>query len=149
MRPSLSTSTRTRTRTSLRTRTRAATLLVAAVLPLVTACVNADEKARRDEEAMVALAREEMEAESLFVHDSVAIAASITLDTIDVLERTLPMLNWERDTVAEAQFVARTRAGASCLLDSAHFARVAKGDTLRCQWDTTGVRPAAPGSTTK
>lgn len=125
---------RTSLSTSLRTRTRAARLLLAAVLPLVTACVNAEEKARRDEEAMVALAREEMEAESLFLHDSLALTASFTVDTVRMLLRTTPELDERGDTVTPAQFIVRSTQGFNCLVDSTRAMHVAPGDTLRCQW---------------
>ena len=67
--------------------------LVVFALLLVGACTSAEERARQAEEAMVAQAKSEAAAESLFVQDSLKLQASITMDTIDVLVHTSQLFN--------------------------------------------------------
>lgn len=119
---------------------RAARVALIVALPLAAACTSEEEKARRAEEAMVAMAKEDIAAESLFVHDSTAIAASITLDTVTLVGISPPVLNGDGDTVEGKRFFAHSRRGGVCLLDSVRLLTIAQGDTLRCQWDTTTVR---------
>lgn len=118
---------------------RASLMLVA--LPLLASCTSAEEKARREEEAMVALAKADAEAESLFVHDSLAVAASISLDTVNMLVRTTPLYDDDGNVVTPAQLIVRSTRGADCLIDSARAVRVVQGDTLRCQWTHPDSQP--------
>ncbi len=111
-------------------------ILAVAIVACGSGCVSAEEKARRVEEAMVEQAKADATAESLFVADSVKLAASITLDTVADLERHSELATDDRgDMVTLRQFFALTRARARCALDSARYERTVRGDTLTCQWE--------------
>ena len=99
------------------------------------ACVSADEKARRNEERMVEAAKEEIQAESLFVQDSIKLTASITQDTVDELRDSTSMSIVDNVTYTDHNYRAVSRSRAVCAVDSAAFARLTRGDTLSCQWE--------------
>ena len=106
------------------------------VLVLLGACASGAEKTQRLEAAMVAQAKLDVEAESLYVADSVRLAASITLDTVADLERHTALFNDDNgDMQSERSYLALTRLRARCALDSARYERTVRGDTLTCQWD--------------
>ena len=108
----------------------------ALVLLFASGCTSADEKARRMEEAMVEQAKVDASAESLFVADSLKLAASITLDTVADLERQSQLYDDDRGDMQTANtYVALTRLRARCALDSARYGRTVRGDTLTCQWE--------------
>jgi hypothetical protein len=111
-------------------------ILLAAVAAAMSACVGKEEKARRREEAMVEQAKADATAESLFVADSLKLAASITLDTVADLERHSQLFNDDNgDMRTEHGYFALTRLRARCALDSARYARTVRGDTVTCQWE--------------
>ena len=108
----------------------------AVVLVLASACTSKEEKARRLDEAMVERAKADASAESLFVADSLKLAASITLDTVADLERQSQLYNDDSgDMQTENKYFALTRVRARCALDSARYHRTVRGDTLTCQWE--------------
>ena len=108
----------------------------ALVILLASACTSTEEKARRMEEAMVEQAKVDASAESLFVADSLMLAASITLDTVADLERQSQLYDDNRGDMQTANtYLALTRLRARCALDSARYARTVRGDTLTCQWE--------------
>lgn len=110
-------------------------LLIGALL-LGGACANAEERARQAEERMVAQAKIEATAESVFVQDSLKLQASITMDTVDVSVHTSQLFtNSDGGTDVDNRYVVQTRLRASCEVDSTRYARVVKGDTLSCQWE--------------
>lgn len=125
----------------MRMRERLAPMLLLGAVLAVSACASDEEKARRAEEKMVELAKVDAQAESLFVHDSLAVAASITVDTVSSAGYFPALVNPDGDTLAPSQSLARSRSGATCMLDSATAMRVAPGDTLRCQWLPAVLHP--------
>lgn len=112
--------------------------LVCAALVLVSlgACVSTEEKERRKEEAMIEQAQADAAAESVFVHDSINVAASITVDTVE-FSRDSIVINDDAESESDrVQRVYRmfTRDRAVCIVDSMRFNTAQKGDTLSCQW---------------
>lgn len=110
-------------------------LSVSMALTLV-ACVSAEEKERRATAAMVEQAKADLAAESTFVQDSLKLAASITVDTIDLLH-PLERGATDRDgnTWRDTVYQVITRDSATCLVDSLKFSTLRQGDTLSCQWE--------------
>lgn len=110
-------------------------VVVCVLLPVLHACVSADEKERRATAAMVEQAKADAAAESLYVHDSLALAASITLDTVERVE-TVPRRATDADGNAWADTIYRaiTLRGTMCVVDSLKVKSLVKGDTLSCQW---------------
>lgn len=110
--------------------------LACVLLPALNACVSADEKERRATAAMVEQARADAAAESVFVHDSLALAASITVDTVDRVE-LVPRHATDEDGNAWADTIYRAIAlrGTTCVVDSLKSKTLLKGDTLSCQWE--------------
>ena len=102
-----------------------------------SACVSAEEKARRNEERMVQAAKEEIQAESLFMQDSIKLTASITQDTVDEMRDSTSKSIVDNMTYTDHFYTAVSRSRALCTVDSAAFARLTRGDTLSCQWETS------------
>jgi len=101
-----------------------------------SACVSAEEKERRKEEAMVAQAKIDMLAESLFVQDSLKLAASITVDTMEFSRDSLVLdIDTSEPNASNHIYRVFSRNGAICLVDSTRFSTIQKGDTLSCQWE--------------
>ena len=101
----------------------------------IGACVGADERARRTEERMVEAAKGEIQAESLFVQDSLKLTASITTDTVDEMRDSTSMSIVDNMTYTDHYYKAVSRSRAVCTVDSVVYARLARGDTLSCQWE--------------
>ena len=116
------------------TRVRSAALCMVALLS-IGACVGADERARRTEERMVEAAKGEIQAESLFVQDSLKLTASITTDTVDEMRDSTSMSIVDNMTYTDHYYKAVSRSRAVCTVDSVVYARLARGDTLSCQWE--------------
>jgi hypothetical protein len=98
-------------------------------------CTSAEEKARAREQEMVAQAQADSAAEADFVADSLALAASITLDTI----RELRILDVKRVDDNGYEFTqpahqAIGTTGQVCALTVERYIPLIRGDTLSCQW---------------
>lgn len=109
-----------------------------AALIVVGACENIEQRDARHRAEMVEMARADQAAESTFVGDSVALAASFSVDTIDgIAIAAVDAYDEEGYRRTEKVFRVTTKAGQSCFVDSARGALLAFGDTLTCQWEKT------------
>ena len=98
-------------------------------------CTSAEEKARQREAQMIAQARADSAAEADFVADSLALAASITVDTIRALRRqNTETISSDAADASVAIFQAVSPKGQVCALTAVRYQALAIGDTLTCQW---------------
>lgn len=106
-----------------------------ALAAALLACTSAEERARQREEAMIAQARADSAAEADFIADSVALAASVTVDSVVELRvRTVRTPLEGGDHVSAPNHEAVNRFGLVCTLDEERYRTLVRGDTLRCQW---------------
>ena len=113
-------------------------VMACVVLPVLNACVSADEKERRATAAMVERAKADAVAESVFVHDSLSLAASITVDSVErMMSEERGATDADGNAWTETIFKAVTARGAVCIVDSTKAHTLLKGDTLSCQWEKT------------
>jgi hypothetical protein len=97
------------------------------------ACTSDEEKARARELAMIEQAKADSVDEAQFVADSLALAASITLDTVQLV-RIVNQTSPDDSDVIESVYQAVSRKGQVCLLEFTRYKLLAVGDTLSCQW---------------
>jgi len=85
---------------------------------------------------MIEQAKLDAAGEHEFVKDSLALAASITLDTIAELHAT-PRRGIDEDgnSFTYSTHAAVSRDGARCLLELPRYNTLVVGDTLSCQWE--------------
>ncbi len=85
---------------------------------------------------MIEQAKLDAAAEADFTKDSLALAASITVDTIAELHAT-PQTGTDENgnTFTYTSYSVLARSGARCLLQLPRYNEVAVGDTLSCQWE--------------
>lgn len=101
----------------------------------LAACTSAAEKQQKRERLMIEQARADSAAEADFIADSMALAASITTDTITILRmRDTHYADDEGNTVTSAVREAVARNGQVCVLAADRYAFAIMGDTLTCQW---------------
>lgn len=101
----------------------------------LAACTSAEEQARQREAAMIAQAQADSVAEADFVADSLALAASITVDTIrELRRRNTETISDDGEDAAVAIFQAVSPKGQVCALTAVRYQALAIGDTLSCQW---------------
>ena len=101
----------------------------------LAACTSAEEKARVREQAMIAQAQADSAAETDFVADSLALAASVTLDTIrDLRIRDVKNVDDNGYEYTASAHEAIGTAGFVCALTVERYVPLTRGDTLRCQW---------------
>ncbi|MES3035995.1 MAG: hypothetical protein V4813_18470 [Gemmatimonadota bacterium] len=101
----------------------------------LTACTSAEEKARQHEAAMIAQAQADSAAEADFVADSLALAASITVDTVRQLrQQNTETISDDGEEAAVAIFQAVSPRGHVCAVTAVRYQALAIGDTLTCQW---------------
>lgn len=91
----------------------------------------------RDHDAMLAEARRFIAEDSAFVSDSIAFAATFTVDTVasrfdSVPPPPPPDLDGPREP--ERAWYVRSRRGAVCEVEPVRQVALMPGDTLRCQW---------------
>ena len=108
------------------------------VLVTMVACTSKAERERRQLAAMIEQAKADAAAESTFVQDSMKVAASITVDTVE-FSRDSVMLDTSDSSAGATRRVLHvyrlfTRDRAVCSVDSVRYANTEKGDTLSCQW---------------
>ena len=109
-------------------------MTLALVLTLA-ACTSAEEKARQREQAMMEQARADAATEADFIADSLALAASITLDTVrDVRIRDVRTVDDDGDEYLSPRHEAVGTTGQVCAVTSTRYGQLVRGDTLRCQW---------------
>jgi hypothetical protein len=106
------------------------------VLLASLACTSEEEQQRRREAAMIEQAKLDAAAEADFAKDSLALAASITVDTVAELQ-ALPQngIDENGNTFTDRSHAAIARSGARCLLQLPRYNELAVGDTLSCQWE--------------
>ncbi|HYW49343.1 MAG TPA: hypothetical protein VE861_01985 [Gemmatimonadaceae bacterium] len=106
-----------------------------ALLVALAACSSAEEKQQERERRMIEQALADSAAEADFLADSLALAASITVDTIRLL-RLRDVATTDEDgnplTLAQAEAVAAN--GQVCALTRNRYVELITGDTLTCQW---------------
>jgi hypothetical protein len=109
--------------------------LAAAVLLTLSACKSAAEKERLRDSAMIEAAKADAADEADFVTDSVALAASITMDTVRSV-RSLVRNETDDDGNVDAVTVYQALAGNghACELTTEKYHATVVGDTLSCQW---------------
>ncbi len=101
----------------------------------LAACTSPEEQARQREAAMIAQAQADSVAEADFVADSLALAASITVDTIrELRRRNTETISDDGEDAAVAIFQAVSPKGQVCALTAVRYQALAIGDTLSCQW---------------
>ncbi len=85
---------------------------------------------------MIEQAKQDAAAEAEFTTDSLALAASITVDTIAELQ-AIPQsgIDENGNSFTFTNHAAVARNGARCLLQLPRYAELAVGDTLSCQWE--------------
>ncbi|MBC7840732.1 MAG: hypothetical protein H7099_00370 [Gemmatimonadaceae bacterium] len=105
------------------------------LLVALGACTSAADKERERDEAMVAQAKADAAAEAAFVADSLALAASITVDTVKEV-RLMSDSIWIADNDPQSGVVhaAISPGGRRCLLSDEKWPTLVVGDTLSCQW---------------
>jgi hypothetical protein len=107
-----------------------------AALVCVSGCEDIATREARQRVEMVEMARADAVAESTFVQDSVAIAASFHVDTIDgIAIAGVDVYDDEGYRRTEKVFKVTTRKAQVCFVDSTRGALLAFGDTLTCQWE--------------
>jgi len=106
------------------------------LLVLVLAgCTSAEEKAREREQEMIGQAQADSAAEADFVADSLALAASITVDTIRELRiRDVQSVDDNGYEFALPAHEAIGTTGQVCALTVERYIPLIRGDTLSCQW---------------
>lgn len=99
------------------------------------ACNSAVEKARLRDSAMVEQAKSDAADEADFVTDSVALAASITMDTVKSV-RSVNRNDTDDDgnAVVDTVYQALSPTGHACELTVGKYRAIVPGDTLSCQW---------------
>lgn len=101
----------------------------------LAACTSAEEKQRERERLMIEQARADSAAEAEFLADSLALAASVTMDTVGILRlRDLHTTDDDGNTLTTAVHEAVAPNGQVCALTPEKYAMLFKGDTLSCQW---------------
>ncbi len=110
--------------------------IAAIVLLAGLACTSQEEQQRRREAAMIEQAKLDAAAEAEFATDSVALAASITVDTIAELQ-AMPQngIDENGNAFTYSSHAAIARSGARCLLQLPRYNELTVGDTLSCQWE--------------
>lgn len=100
-------------------------------------CTSKEEKERRATAAMIEQAKADIAAESLFVQDSIKLAASFSVDTVLTM-RALQRQATDRDgnDWTDTVYQIFTRDSAKCMVDGRKFSLLSPGDTLSCQWET-------------
>lgn len=100
-----------------------------------TACTSAEDKARAREQQMIEQARADSAAEADFVADSVALANSITVDSIRELRmRDVREIDDDGNEVLTRRYEAVGTHDMVCAVETTRYALLVRGDTLRCQW---------------
>lgn len=104
----------------------------------LAACTSAEEAKRQRELAMIAQATADSVAEAEFVVDSIALAASITVDTIaDVRIRSVAVPSDDGDDGGDGPTLrheAVAPGGKVCAVTPTRYVTLIRGDTLSCQW---------------
>ena len=99
-------------------------------------CTSDAERQRQRESQMIEQAKLDAAAESDFVKDSLALAASITVDTVAERQREAKRgIDESGNTFTYTVYSVVSRSGARCLLEPTHYDIVAVNDTLSCQWE--------------
>jgi len=107
---------------------------LALVLSLA-ACTSDEEKAREREQLMMVQARADSAAEADFLADSVALASSISLDSIrDLRVREVKTVDDNGYEYLTPRHEAIGAAGLVCAVTIERYIQLVRGDTLRCQW---------------
>ncbi len=106
-----------------------------ALMLTLAACTSAEEKARQREQDMMEQARADSAAEADFIADSLALAGSITLDSIrDVRIRDVKTVDDNGYEYLSPRHEAVGTTGQVCAVTSTRYFQLVRGDTLRCQW---------------
>jgi hypothetical protein len=106
-----------------------------ALMLTLAACTSAEEKAREREKAMIEAARADAAEEAAFVADSIALTASITVDSIrDLRIRDVKTVDDNGYEYLAPRHEAIGTAGQVCAVTTTRYFQLVRGDTLRCQW---------------
>jgi hypothetical protein len=109
--------------------------LAAATLLTLSACKSAAEKERLRDSAMIEAAKADAADEADFVTDSVALAASITMDTVRSVRSVVRNETDDNGNVdAVTVYQALAGNGQACELTTEKYRATVVGDTLSCQW---------------
>lgn len=109
---------------------------VLAVL-LLTACGGMEARDARHKAAMIEEAKAMAAEESTYAAESLAFVATFTVDTVAARFDSIPPVpppDLDGAYEPERRFYARSARGAVCEVTDERYAKLAAGDTLRCQW---------------
>ena len=102
---------------------------------VLAACTSAEDKAHERDRQMIAQAQADSAAEADFIADSLALAASITVDTVRELQsRDVTIVDDNGDEFLAPAREAIGTTGLVCALSVDRFVQLNRGDTLSCQW---------------
>lgn len=109
--------------------------IIWALVLTLAACTSAEDKARQREQAVIEQARADSASEADFLSDSLALATSITLDSIrDLRIRDVRDTDDDGNEFMLPRHEAVGTTGLVCAVNTDRYLQLVRGDTLRCQW---------------